>query len=589
MRKIIFILLLLCHISLHATDKKAFEWIYNDDKSCSVYLEKTNTKDRKIFWSGKCPNKKINGYGIFLLTGIKDGKHEKLLQMKGLAHNGIIDGKVFLQWFDKYGTRGSYIIEDEDIKVNTTAYYIYPDYNHIVKETFKENSKNKKKAIKKSDNPAEYKKAEKLVYKYETIFKNSLTECESEIFDFKLSLYEHDFDNSSSYTYVLMQLDDLLKCQLKDKQYKSLVNVTDDFLQKVSKKEKEEFEGKIAEAIGISYYYLKDFKKSLNYFSKAKIFSNFKETKAILNNKSMQVVGKNKIKIIINKMISNEIEMTYTFLRFYNDEKSINDIINKTKRKIDLNSKNSNGDTILIKLSQRDNFLARKLLIKSGADADVLTKDGDTLLMDATYWGNEKEVKFLLNNGANPNIEHKSGYTALMYVFENLNDKNVNIKYKILNHLLKNGGNINHKYKKITEGRRDFANFYTLLHRVTSSTNNPKFINLLIKYGVNVNIEFPYKNASVSALNFSIQKLSTAASTRQVSDKLDEILGLLGEKDSTTKKRELPYRYPSYNSVKILLDSGAKIDKNYPYLKYVEDLNLRKLLIKAGANINVSD
>lgn len=409
------LVLLFCFISLQASES-TFEWVYSSDKSCSAYLEKSNTKDREISWTGDCTNKKINGYGILLLTGIKDSKREKLINYKGLAHNGILDGDVFVQFYNKYKTKASMVIENDNPKPNSVAYYIYPDYNIIEKEFFS-SPDSQKQSIEKSKNPEEYNKMEKLVYKHDDIFKKSLSTCEKEVHDFKLSFYENKVDGSPSYSSVVSDIRDLFKCQMQYKQYKNIVDTANDFLSKTDDEEKKQFYGRLAEIVGIGYYYLRDYKKSFDYFSKAKDFSYFKESKTILESSYIQTIAKEKANTIINQIISNEVTNSAFLLSFAKNTESMKQIIKDTKQKIDINSKDQNGETILTKLASKDNLIQMQLLIESGADISYKHEKvfGPLIKNVLQNDNNPRTVQKLISMGLNIKLIENNDSGGLLY------------------------------------------------------------------------------------------------------------------------------------------------------------------------------
>lgn len=215
-----------------------------------------------------------------------------------------------------------------------------------------------------------------------------------------------------------------------------------------------------------------------------------------------------------------------------------------------------------------------------------------------TYVKNEPEniekIKQLIKNGANVNMQDEEGYTPLYHAYINKNNDGYNQKYELLQWLLANGGDVNHKYEKsyqyqIKNGLSYPSEDYTLLHYVASTTNDPKLIKILIKAGANINIKAP---DGLTALHYAVDDLSPLAHLRNLSKTVSEISSLLKieQKDEDKQKDEkLPFRYPTYDAVKLLLDAGAKIDKNALYLKKTKDTKTLKLLIAKGANVNATD
>ncbi len=116
------------------------------------------------------------------------------------------------------------------------------------------------------------------------------------------------------------------------------------------------------------------------------------------------------------------------------------------KNKLDLNIRDSNGDTPLIYAAKVGNFVAVKLLIgakaqvnldnkgttplmagayngkldivkllvAAKADINAIDENGDTALILATKKGHYEIVKFLIYSKADLNIKNKMGHTALI-------------------------------------------------------------------------------------------------------------------------------------------------------------------------------
>ena len=239
--------------------------------------------------------------------------------------------------------------------------------------------------------------------------------------------------------------------------------------------------------------------------------------------------------------------------------------------------------------NEPNNIEKIKQLIKDGANVNVQDEEGYTPLYYAVVHNHDEIIKILVKAKANPNIENNDGYNVL---FQALYEK----KYELLQYLLENSGNINHRYEKlyqywIQKKRNHPSQNYTLLHRITSSTNDPKFIKILIKAGADVNIKAP---DNLTALYYCADELSaTDRKTKELDSlektvgKLSSVLGIKQEESKENDKKLAYSRYPTYDSVKLLLDAGAKMDKSDSYLKNTDDPKTIKLLIAKGANIEV--
>ena len=81
---------------------------------------------------------------------------------------------------------------------------------------------------------------------------------------------------------------------------------------------------------------------------------------------------------------------------------------------VDPNTRDINGDTILLFASSRDRIEIVKLLLQSGAEPNLVnTYSGSTPLHLASSYGYTDIVRLLLEAGANPNITNGNGNTPL--------------------------------------------------------------------------------------------------------------------------------------------------------------------------------
>jgi len=83
------------------------------------------------------------------------------------------------------------------------------------------------------------------------------------------------------------------------------------------------------------------------------------------------------------------------------------------KRKVETNSRDSDGDTPLHVIARRNDLKGIKLLIKAGADVNAIGDMGETPLHAALSQKNKEIIRALLQAGANPNIRSEFGETAM--------------------------------------------------------------------------------------------------------------------------------------------------------------------------------
>ena len=75
----------------------------------------------------------------------------------------------------------------------------------------------------------------------------------------------------------------------------------------------------------------------------------------------------------------------------------------------DVNAKNNNGDTPLLRALLFGHEEVAALLIAAGADVNAKTNSGRTPLHDAAYWGHKEIVELLIAEGADVNAIITSG------------------------------------------------------------------------------------------------------------------------------------------------------------------------------------
>jgi len=133
------------------------------------------------------------------------------------------------------------------------------------------------------------------------------------------------------------------------------------------------------------------------------------------------------------------------------------------------------------------NHLYSKLrkLLNDGVDIEQKNKFGDTPLFFAIYQNDSKLVKILLKYGANPNVIDRNGlYTPLS---EAISSNNM----EIVKLLLKHGANVNYQYKKCE----------TALTEATKGCKKFELVKLLLKHGANPKIMDTYDKNTITGLH----------------------------------------------------------------------------------------
>jgi ankyrin repeat protein len=295
------------------------------------------------------------------------------------------------------------------------------------------------------------------------------------------------------------------------------------------------------------------------------------------------------------------------------------------------------GETPLIRASQRGNLAQANLLLKNGVAVNSKNKNGVSALLMAATFGYPKICKILISNGANINIKdnlvgfspltqavfnnyiaivellliHKAdtgitdhkGFTPLMWaaikghikIVKLLIDNNADIKFKtnkgdtalafaiykghyeIVKFLLKNGDNVNSE-------RKDGFSYIAL----AVAHNKPKIVDLLIKRGAEVNHKGPGTALFLATVdsNLKIVKLLLAA-------KADPGI-------TSTYLKATPLILASAHGdmeiVKLLIKAGADVNAqaNNGWTSLIGATtyghkDVIKLLLQNGANINIAE
>ena len=78
-----------------------------------------------------------------------------------------------------------------------------------------------------------------------------------------------------------------------------------------------------------------------------------------------------------------------------------------------MNSRQSDGWTILHHAVRRDSLEMAEYFLEKGADPNSVDVDGETVLHTAAYSENQTAVRLLLERGANVNAADEDGWTVL--------------------------------------------------------------------------------------------------------------------------------------------------------------------------------
>src|SRR5512135_2236528 len=111
------------------------------------------------------------------------------------------------------------------------------------------------------------------------------------------------------------------------------------------------------------------------------------------------------------------------------------------KAGMDVNAKDNDGNTALMRASAGDNFEMVRLLINKGADLNARDNAGYTALMFASSKGDLELVTLLIKNGADVNASNNDEETPLM-----LDSLKGHIAITQL--IIKNGADVNAKSNK---------------------------------------------------------------------------------------------------------------------------------------------
>ena len=188
-----------------------------------------------------------------------------------------------------------------------------------------------------------------------------------------------------------------------------------------------------------SVYYAKNLLKKNGLMMFYDEINNVKKTKtlftAIDNAIGLQDMEKIKLLLPYYKMmktkISNEEPMLHRVLHMHNVNNIIKIIKILNNYGLDFNERDYDGYTCLhITASFNKNKKLFNFLIKNKADINAKDNNNNTPLMKASLYGNHEAMKILIKNGANINQKNKDGKTALMIAAHSNINKTMGILLK---------------------------------------------------------------------------------------------------------------------------------------------------------------
>ena len=234
----------------------SYKWVYNQDKTCAIYDEVTNSEHNEMYWTGKCVNKKANGCGIAVFTDLFKGsdwsERRPFFHYEGCIKDGKYEGKAFVKWLED-GDSASVEIINGNFKPKSVGYIFKKRTEFIYQNVYGSNNSISKRNKFTEDSP-EYEKVKKLVYKHQKDFSKSLKMCKYE----RLQLQVADYIKSRGIVSiprnnVLKKLKMLQWCQSENEQYKETIDTYKQYTSNLSKKEKEKYDKALAEFMGFAY------------------------------------------------------------------------------------------------------------------------------------------------------------------------------------------------------------------------------------------------------------------------------------------------------------------------------------------------
>jgi ankyrin repeat protein len=300
----------------------------------------------------------------------------------------------------------------------------------------------------------------------------------------------------------------------------------------------------------------------------------------------------------------------------------------------DIDVKNKKGETLLIKLAYSDKPKIIKALLKIGANVNAQANDGSTALMNASYKGHLEVVKLLIENGAEINLKDNKGNTALIVASKNWNNE-------IVRFLLKNKANINmtnnegynalsyalfeyynksnhlnmqsilfaqisndigsNKYINITNdldkisGNIDLVKILinnggnpdskaphreTLLTKSATIHSNIEIIKILVEAGADINMRGKHKFTPLHNASQNLYKGSYNIVNYLIENGANVNSKALGGHTPLSLAVKVRGNEDTYSVVKLLLDSGSKVNQLVIDNAEFNTSKIRKLLLK---------